>query len=88
MLYSPLYQSIRMILFGALSLSSLTVSAAITDDDQQMSEPLATEGAERAVADLDTASANDMAVTSLEKSTAIGSVTAVDNNTALVNDDK
>ncbi|WP_438950644.1 LptA/OstA family protein, partial [Psychrobacter submarinus] len=87
MLYSPLYQSIRLILFGALSLSSLTVSAAITDDDQQMSEPLATEGAERAVADLDTASANDMAVTSLEKSTAIGSVTAVDNNTALVNDD-
>ncbi|MGB2139080.1 MAG: LPS-assembly protein LptD [Psychrobacter sp.] len=87
MLYSPLYQSIRMILFGALSLSSLTVSAAITDDDQQMSEPLATEGAERAVADLDTASANDMAVTSLEKSTAIGSVTAVENNTTLVNDD-
>nr|WP_299037841.1 LPS assembly protein LptD [uncultured Psychrobacter sp.] len=87
MLYSPLYQSIRLILFGALSLSSLTVSAAITDDDQQMSEPLATEGAERAVADLDTASANDMAVTSLEKSTAIGSVAAVDNNTALVNDD-
>lgn len=87
MLYSPLYQSIRMILFGALSLSSLTVSAAITDDDQQMREPLATEGAERAVADLDTASANDMAVTSLEKSTAIGSVTAVDNNTTLVNDD-
>ncbi|MCG3881773.1 LPS assembly protein LptD [Psychrobacter sp. Ps3] len=87
MLYSPLYQSIRMILFGALSLSSLAVSAAITDDDQQMSEPLATEGAERAVADLDTASANDMAVTSLEKSTAISSVTAVDNNTALENDD-
>ena len=87
MLYSPLYQSIRMILFGALSLSSLTVSAAITDDDQQMREPLATEGAERAVADLDTASANDMAVTSLEKSTAIGSVTAVENNTTLVNDD-
>ncbi|WP_298978133.1 LPS assembly protein LptD [uncultured Psychrobacter sp.] len=87
MLYSPLYQSIRMILFGALSLSSLTVSAAITDDDQQMSEPLATEGAERAVADLNTASANDMAVTSLEKSTAIGSVTAVENNTALENDD-
>ena len=87
MLYSPLYQSIRMILFGALSLSSLTVSAAITDDDQQMSEPLATEGAERAVADLNTASANDIAMTSLEKSTAIGSVTAVENNTTLVNDD-
>ncbi len=28
MLYSPLYQSIRLILFGALSLSSLTVGAA------------------------------------------------------------
>ncbi|WP_201610736.1 LPS-assembly protein LptD [Psychrobacter submarinus] len=87
MLYSPLYQSIRMILFGALSLSSLTVSAAITDDDQQMREPLATEEAERAMADLNTASANDIAMTSLEKSTAIGSVTAVENNTALVNDD-
>nr|WP_240990494.1 LPS assembly protein LptD [Psychrobacter submarinus] len=87
LLYSPLYQSIRMILFGALSLSSLTVSAAITDDDQQMREPLATEEAERAMADLNTASANDIAMTSLEKSTAIGSVTAVENNTALVNDD-
>ncbi|WP_201585256.1 LPS-assembly protein LptD [Psychrobacter jeotgali] len=33
MLYSPLYQSIRMILFGALSLTGLTVSAATIDDD-------------------------------------------------------
>lgn len=36
MLYSPLYQSIRLILFGALSLSSLTVSAAISSNDAQI----------------------------------------------------
>ena len=36
LLYSPLYQSIRLILFGALSLSSLTVSAAISSNDAQI----------------------------------------------------
>ena len=36
MLHSPLYQSIRLILFGALSLSSLTVSAAISSNDAQI----------------------------------------------------
>ena len=45
LLYSPLYQSIRLILFGALSLSSLTVSAAITDADQQKSGSLASDTA-------------------------------------------
>ncbi|BBI68650.1 hypothetical protein PKHYL_28410 [Psychrobacter sp. KH172YL61] len=39
MLYSPLYQSIRLILFGALGLSSLTVNAAINDADTQTTEP-------------------------------------------------
>ncbi|MGP4847380.1 hypothetical protein ACTXGQ_24995, partial [Marinobacter sp. 1Y8] len=43
MLYSPLYQSIRLILFGALSLSSLTVSAAIGDANTQKTEPLTTD---------------------------------------------
>ncbi|MGP5550137.1 LPS-assembly protein LptD [Psychrobacter namhaensis] len=43
MLYSPLYQSIRLILFGALGLSSLTVSAAINDTDIQPTEPLVTD---------------------------------------------
>ncbi len=51
MLYSPLYQSIRLILFGALSLSSLTVSAAITDNDQQQSESLASDTASTLSAD-------------------------------------
>lgn len=49
MLYSPLYQSIRLILFGALSLSSLTVSAAINSNDAQINtqttEPLAVDSA-------------------------------------------
>ena len=40
LLYSPLYQSIRLILFGALGLSSLTVNAAINDADTQKTEPL------------------------------------------------
>ncbi len=41
LLYSPLYQSIRLILFGALSLTGLTVSAAtITSDDKQAAAPL------------------------------------------------
>lgn len=35
MLYSPLYQSIRLVLFGALGLSSLTVSAALTNTGAQ-----------------------------------------------------
>ena len=43
MLYSPLYQSIRLILFGALGLSSLTVSAAIGDANTQKTEPLTTD---------------------------------------------
>ena len=41
MLYSPLYQSIRLILFGALSLSSLTVGAANNDDMQNSASSLA-----------------------------------------------
>ena len=48
MLYSPLYQSIRLILFGALGLSSLAVSAAINNDaqiDTQTTEPLAVDSA-------------------------------------------
>ncbi|WP_296190887.1 MULTISPECIES: LPS-assembly protein LptD [unclassified Psychrobacter] len=36
MLYSPLYQSIRLILFGALGLSSLTVSAALNPVDNNV----------------------------------------------------
>ena len=44
MLYSPLYQSIRLILFGALGLSSLTVSAAINQTDSMMPEPLVADG--------------------------------------------
>lgn len=43
MLYSPLYQSIRLILFGALGLSSLSVSAAINQTDSMMPEPLVTD---------------------------------------------
>jgi len=39
LLYSPLYQSIRLILFGALGFSSLSVSAAINDADTQSTEP-------------------------------------------------
>jgi len=48
LLYSPLYQSIRLILFGALGLSSLAVSAAINNDaqiDTQTTEPLAVHSA-------------------------------------------
>ena len=41
LLYSPLYQSIRLILFGAISLTGLTVSAATIDnDDKQAAAPL------------------------------------------------
>ena len=48
LLYSPLYQSIRLILFGALGLSSLAVSAAINNDaqtDTQTTDPLAVDSA-------------------------------------------
>lgn len=47
MLYSPLYQSIRLILFGALGLSSLTVSAAPSDANKQQNEPLITDSSSR-----------------------------------------
>ncbi|AMN67769.1 LPS biosynthesis protein [Psychrobacter sp. P11G5] len=40
MLYSPLYQSIRLILFGALSLTGLTVSAATVMSDDKQAAPL------------------------------------------------
>ena len=41
MLYSPLYQSIRLILFGALSLTGLSVSAAeIANTSPQIASPL------------------------------------------------
>lgn len=41
LLYSPLYQSIRLILFGALSLTGLTVSAAtIANNHTQAAAPL------------------------------------------------
>lgn len=46
MLYSPLYQSIRLILFGAISLSSLAVNAALNDSDMQNSKPLLTDSAD------------------------------------------
>lgn len=42
LLYSPLYQSIRLILFGALSLTGLAVSAAeFADTNPQIAAPLA-----------------------------------------------
>ncbi|WP_227514042.1 LPS assembly protein LptD [Psychrobacter sp. P11G5] len=40
LLYSPLYQSIRLILFGALSLTGLTVSAATVMSDDKQAAPL------------------------------------------------
>lgn len=45
MLYSPLYQSIRLVLFGALGLSSLTVSAALTNAGAQTTASLPTDTA-------------------------------------------
>ncbi|MGO1513009.1 MAG: hypothetical protein ACTHZF_02740, partial [Psychrobacter sp.] len=36
MLYSSLYQSIRLVLFGALGLSSLAANATLNDADQQI----------------------------------------------------
>ncbi len=44
LLYSPLYQSIRLVLFGAISLTSLTLSAtAIADTNPQIAAPLTTD---------------------------------------------
>lgn len=56
MLYSPLYQSIRLILFGALGLSSLTVSAAIVSADKQPTELLLTDSASNYTSDTSTES--------------------------------
>ena len=62
-LYSPLYQSIRLILFGALGLTSLTVSAALNpvdnNVDAQTTEPLITENSsDAALSTLSTERAN------------------------------
>ena len=54
MLYSPLYQSIRLVLFGALGLSSLTVSAAINNTNSLMPEPLVADSANSYVSDVTT----------------------------------
>ena len=54
LLYSPLYQSIRLILFGALGLSSLTVSAAINQTDSMMPEPLVTDSSNQYADDVAT----------------------------------
>ena len=54
MLYSPLYQSIRLVLFSALGLSSLTVSAAINQIDLLTPEPLITDSSNYYAADANT----------------------------------
>nr|WP_227678910.1 LPS assembly protein LptD [Psychrobacter sp. JCM 18903] len=52
LLYSPLYQSIRLILFSALGLSSLAVSAAPSNADTQQTESLITDSSTRYVSDV------------------------------------
>ena len=59
MLYSPLYQSIRLVLFGALGLSSLTVSAAINQTDLLMPEPLVTDNSNPYAAEVATDATTD-----------------------------
>ena len=91
MLYSPLYQSIRLILFGALGLSSLTVSAAPSDADTQQTEPRITNSSARNVAGV-TPEANSNSInqnsnsqeTTLPKNKdqKVGVVSATDNATS------
>ncbi len=95
MLYSPLYQSIRMILFGALSLSSLTVGAAIIDNDQQISNPLATDITSRPAANLAMDSYSEqneevksaLDITEINDRTAIEPTTTVNENRSLQNEE-
>ncbi len=90
MLYSPLYQSIRLILFGALSLSSLTVGAAIND---QQINPLDSDRLSRPAADLQTqdssAQSNELNgaldVTQINDSAAIDSAVIIENTKATNN---
>lgn len=85
MLYSPLYQSIRLILFGALSLTGLSVAAAeVVSSDLQTAVPL--------IADSPTLTANAQNNTSPDSSyTSIGSsnpaVSAADAATISVDSD-
>ena len=60
MLYSPLYQSIRLVLFGALGLSSLAVSAAINQTDTLMPEPLVTDNSNQHAANVATDANTDV----------------------------
>ena len=60
LLYSPLYQSIRLVLFGALGLSSLAVSAAINQTDTLMPEPLVTDNSNQHAANVATDANTDV----------------------------
>ena len=92
MLYSPLYQSMRLILFGALGLSSLTVSAAINQPDLLIDEPLVTDSLNHVAtdvhADIDNKvnpdisyqSANQQADVNQAANTTLGNDTALDNS--------
>jgi LPS-assembly protein len=53
LLYSPLYQSIRLILFGALSISSLAVTAAVSDDNEPVTVPTVTDNGASNLVDAD-----------------------------------
>ena len=97
MLYSPLYQSIRLILFGALGLSSLTVSAAINQTDSMMPEPLVTDSSNQYADDVatdagfnneinqDTSYQSDSQQAAAYKKASLSSDATLDNNAAVNN---
>ncbi len=76
LLYSPLYQSIRLILFGALGFSSLSVSAAINDADTQSTEPSMSSASSYASDDSDADS--ELSITAINEADDTSSLQPVD----------
>jgi len=78
LLYSPLYQSIRLILFGALGFSSLSVSAAINDADTQSTEPSMSSASSYASDDSDSDVDSELSITAINEADDTSSLQPVD----------
>lgn len=89
MLYSPLYQSIRLILFGALSLSSLAVHASLLETDETLTVD-STQNPSSTLSDFERNVSADNTASEIENSETSLSITAIkeaNDNTSLRSSD-
>lgn len=89
LLYSPLYQSIRLILFGALSLSSLAVHASLLETDETLTVD-STQNPSSTLSDFERNVSADNTASEIENSETSLSITAIkeaNDNTSLRSSD-